>query len=119
MNAAGRKWEVRGKLLRVPFASQSFADPMRFDGGRVTSGRRTPEGNALVGGAKNSRHLTGDAVDFVPLPGETFEQLNQRARGYFGSNARFLQEDDHLHTTLPGYGKVPYYGKRGTTGRRY
>ncbi len=31
----------------------------------INSGYRCPEHNAKVGGAKNSRHTKGDAVDFV------------------------------------------------------
>lgn len=34
---------------------------------RVTSGYRCPSLNALIGGAKNSQHMMGEAADVVPL----------------------------------------------------
>jgi len=42
-------------------------------GAVITSGRRTPERNAKVGGAERSYHLSGQALDFVPPKGMTKE----------------------------------------------
>lgn len=82
----------------------------------MTSGRRTVEGNRLVGGARNSGHLRGDDADFVPIPGETLGQLLTRARAYFPAGRAAIHRGNHVHVSQPGYGHTPYFGRRGTTG---
>lgn len=79
----------------------------------MTSGRRTPEGNAAVGGVPDSWHLTGDAFD---LDGPNLSSLLAQARRKY-PGARAFIHDGHVHVQQRGL-NVPYYGKNGTRGLR-
>ena len=41
----------------------------------ITSAKRTLEQNKAAGGAPNSQHLTGDAIDLKPYGSTTYSQL--------------------------------------------
>lgn len=73
--------------------------------------RRTSGGNKRVGGVPNSRHLAGDAADFVPQGRETMQQLAARLMRFY-PQARVINEKDHVHVQQSGWG-LPYYGRRG------
>lgn len=51
---------------------QQFPNKFRF-----TSGYRTPQKNAQVGGVTNSYHLTAQAADFVPFDGDYSNNTKQ------------------------------------------
>lgn len=59
---------TRGGIdLNAPIAGAAERLAKRF-GVKINSGYRSPSHNASVGGAKNSDHLSGNAVDFVGSP---------------------------------------------------
>lgn len=109
-------WESVGGGAQTQ-ATRPFVDPNSFSAGRMTSGRRTPEGNRAVGGKPNSFHLSGDAVDYVPARGQSMEQLAADARRHFPHATEIINEGDHVHVAQRGYGRVPYFGRNGTRGR--
>lgn len=82
-----------------------------FGGAQVTSGRRTPERNAAVGGAENSNHLLGQAVDLAPpaqyqgmgraeIEADARQRLAQQFPGVTFSEV--IWEGDHLHVAWEG-----------------
>ncbi|HGM6067141.1 TPA: D-Ala-D-Ala carboxypeptidase family metallohydrolase [Stenotrophomonas maltophilia] len=73
-----------------------------FPGVTMTSGVRSPERNAQVGGQPNSQHLTGTAADYT-VPSNLKPAFLSRARqlGY-----QAIDEGDHIHLQLPRGGGV-------------
>lgn len=78
----------------------------------MTSGRRTPEGNRLVGGVEGSWHVPGNAVDY---DGPDLGALLIEARETFPGAKAFIH-DGHVHVQDRRL-RAPYFGRRGTTGR--
>lgn len=74
---------------------QLFAGLGQIPGIQVTSGLRTPERNAQVGGVPNSYHLTGQARDIVP---PRSQEQAQQVRQYATQNGlEIIDEGDHWH----------------------
>ena len=65
----------------------------------ITSGRRSEEHNKEVGGADESMHLVGYALDIVPLKtcNKTLEELVPIAKKHFNFVLKYKQ---HLHIDM-------------------
>ena len=65
--------------------------------GIVTSVRRTPERNRAVGGALNSFHLHGRAIDIARRPGVRHVEIETAFRRAGYALIESLDEGDHSH----------------------
>lgn len=76
---------------RASDLAQVFED-VRIEAGNypllVTSAYRTKSWNKKVGGARNSQHLYGRALDLVPIRGVSVEKLFEAAKRVAGYNMR-------------------------------
>jgi hypothetical protein len=86
-------------------AEQAVA-ALTSQGARVTSGVRSPERNAAVGGNPNSYHLPsrgGVARDLVPPPGVSMGQFHAQVKAQLPPGWEAINEGDHVHIE-PGPG---------------
>ena len=63
----------------------------------ITSGTRTPERNAEVGGVPNSYHLRGQALDIKPPEGVSLQQFRQTLEARGVPVSELIDEGDHWH----------------------
>lgn len=82
-----------------------------FPGSIVTSGRRSVEHNAEVGGAANSWHTKGGAIDIDPRKaGMTTAELKARIAAYAKANGlpvvELIDEGDHVHWAFGNGGRA-------------
>jgi uncharacterized protein YcbK (DUF882 family) len=76
---------------------------------QINSWYRDPATNAAVGGASQSRHLSGDAVDFV-VPGVGCFDVYARLDGWWGSRGGLASSSVFTHIDVRGYKARWSYG---------
>ncbi len=82
-----------------------YSDPSDYLSGvlgspvTLTSGYRSPQHNALVGGVPNSAHLTGQAYDFVPKGISTKDAADRLAKSGIPFD-QVIDENDHVHISF-------------------
>ena len=81
--------------------------------GLVTSTKRSPERNRAVGGAPNSFHLSGRAIDIARRPGVRHADIDAAYRKAGFRLIESLDEGDHSHFAfaIPGQGDAIAAGK--------
>ncbi len=126
INAEGGEDAPEGSAAPAPARPPRGAAPSADDavaeltamGARVTSGVRTPERNAAVGGKPNSFHLAsrgGVARDLVPPAGMSMNAFANEVRSRLPNGWEAINEGDHIHIE-PGSYQVAQSG--GPTPRR-
>lgn len=79
-----------------------------------TSGLRTAEQNRRAGGAQNSYHLRGQAVDIPRQPGQTVQGLKAEFERRGLDVREALDEGDHWHFAWGNNAQVPNFGQGAT-----
>jgi zinc D-Ala-D-Ala carboxypeptidase len=90
--------QVRENLLRAMWKAEALRHKLGDRAIPVSSGFRDYQCNASVGGASNSRHLYGDALDLVPGPSLCSMAQTARSTGFNGIfGPGYPGHNDHTH----------------------
>lgn len=101
--------EVVEGILRV---AQVMEEVREYLGNRpitINSWYRDPVSNRKAGGATRSRHLVGDAVDFV-VQGISPPEVNRRLESWWGSRGGLASASCFTHIDVRGYRARWSYG---------
>lgn len=68
----------------------------------ITSWYRDPATNARIGGASQSRHMVGDAVDF-DIPGADLRRIHDKLDQWWGGRGGLARGNRFIHIDTRGY----------------
>jgi hypothetical protein len=108
---------ARPALLGAPVSLAAVAS-VGSKWGRVTSTLRSPDHNRRVGGARNSYHIRGRAIDIARRAGVRHADIAAafRAAGYHLVES--LDEGDHSHFAFGGAARVQSHRAAAGTSMR-
>jgi hypothetical protein len=89
-------------IIRIAKAMEEVRDRLGGKPIKINSWYRDPVTNKRVGGARRSRHLVGDAVDFV-LPGTHPYDIYDKLNGWWGSRGGLASATVFTHIDARGY----------------
>ncbi|WP_008314201.1 D-Ala-D-Ala carboxypeptidase family metallohydrolase [Leptolyngbya sp. PCC 6406] len=101
--------KVVNGILKIAEVMEEVRD---FLGGRpitINSWYRDPASNRKVGGAKDSRHMYGDAVDFV-VQGIAPPEVNRRLESWWSNRGGLASASSFTHIDARGYRARWRYG---------
>jgi uncharacterized protein YcbK (DUF882 family) len=101
-----------GVVYNIVKIADALEEIRRMYGGRpmgINSWYRDPTTNAAIGGASRSRHMTGDAVDFV-ITGISPFSVYARLNSWWGSRGGLASSSVFTHIDRRGYRARWSYG---------
>ena len=102
-------------VANLQYLVETVLDPLRDEVGPVivTSGYRSPEVNAAVGGSPTSQHMQGEAADIVPT-GASKEQVLQVLRTLPVDQVVTYFDSNHIHISAQPGGRGEFLYKSPT-----
>lgn len=100
---------VVDNILKMAQVMEEVRDLVDNKSITVTSWYRDPDTNQAVGGASRSRHLVGDAVDFI-VDGMAPSAVHQRLEPWWGDRGGMASASSFTHIDARGYKARWSYG---------
>lgn len=102
--------EVVDGIIRVAHVMEEVRTFLGNRSIKINSWYRDPASNKRVGGASKSRHMSGDAVDFV-VDGIPPAEVNRRLDAWWGGRGGLASASNFTHIDARGYKARWRYGR--------